>query len=366
MTLMLRQPWEYHLLALAEQAKQTLLPAAPARTADEMALAAAYDHCEALTAQHSRSFYTASRLLPVQKRRYVRALYAFCRSTDDIVDCPSDNTSQRLDAWRERTLSWRADESDFLVLAWRDMCRQATMPLGYASQLIDGVARDLEQTRYATFDELVVYCYGVASTVGLMSMHILGYESEEATPYAIKLGVALQLTNILRDVAEDWQRGRLYLPLDELAEFGLSEDDIAQGQTETRMVWRPNQIALCTHSGRFPNLLTLGWNSQWLDAHQVCLAAPLRFPQVPGLLGVEPERGRVAKQARQAQSHQRGDRPLLAQQLVNGLARHSQRRSQRTGRQSVVRHEVLAQHLARMRRWDQSWFRVRDGHRHYT
>jgi 15-cis-phytoene synthase len=110
------------------------------------------------------------------------------------------------------------------------MCRQTAMPLGYASQLIDGVARDLEQTRYATFEELAIYCYGVASTVGLMSMHILGYESDDAIPYAIKLGVALQLTNILRDVAEDWRRGRLYLPLDELAEFGLSEDDVAQGQ----------------------------------------------------------------------------------------------------------------------------------------
>ncbi len=236
MTLTLRQPWEYHLLTLAEQARQTLLPASAARTADEMALAAAYDHCEALTAEHSRSFHMASRLLPAQKRRFVRALYAFCRVTDDIVDHPGLGVEENLRVWRLHTLEWHAAESDLTALAWRDMCRQTAMPLGYASQLIDGVARDLAQTRYAAFDDLAVYCYGVASTVGLMSMHILGYESEEATPYAIKLGVALQLTNILRDVAEDWRRGRLYLPLDEMAEFGLSEEDIAQGRMDER--WR--------------------------------------------------------------------------------------------------------------------------------
>jgi 15-cis-phytoene synthase len=236
MTLTLRQPWEHHLLALAQQARQTLLTASAAKTSDDVQLALAYDHCEALTAEHSRSFYMASRLLPAQKRRYVRALYAFCRATDDIVDYPDADTQETLQVWREHTLHWRAGEDDLTVLAWRDMCRQTAMPLGYASQLIDGVARDLEQTRYATFEELAIYCYGVASTVGLMSMHILGYESDDAIPYAIKLGVALQLTNILRDVAEDWRRGRLYLPLDELAEFGLSEDDVAQGQVDER--WR--------------------------------------------------------------------------------------------------------------------------------
>ena len=280
MTLTLRQPWEHHLLALAEQARQTLLPASAARTADELALAAAYDHCEALTAQHSRSFYTASRLLPAQKRRFVRALYAFCRVTDDIVDYPGPGVEKNLHAWRGHTLEWHAGENDLTVLAWRDMCRQTAMPLGYASQLIDGVARDLEQTRYATFDDLAVYCYGVASTVGLMSMHILGYESEEATAYAIKLGVALQLTNILRDVAEDWRRGRLYLPLDELAAFGLSEDDIAQGQVDER--WRSFMrfqiertrrlyaeaepgIALLHRDGRFSTAAAAGLYAAILD-----------------------------------------------------------------------------------------------------
>ncbi|MEO8396555.1 MAG: squalene/phytoene synthase family protein, partial [Chloroflexota bacterium] len=96
--------------------------------------------------------------------------------------------------------------------------------------------RDLTQTRYQSFDELTEYCYGAASTVGLMSMHIVGFVSQAAVPYAVKLGIALQLTNILRDVGEDWRMGRLYLPLDELSAFDLSESDIAAGRVDDR--WR--------------------------------------------------------------------------------------------------------------------------------
>jgi phytoene synthase len=96
----------------------------------------------------------------------------------------------------------------------------------YAEQLIDGVARDLTTARYATFDDLAAYCYGAASTVGLLSMHIIGFAGREAILYAVKLGVALQLTNILRDVREDWDAGRVYLPQDELAESGVSDADI--------------------------------------------------------------------------------------------------------------------------------------------
>jgi len=96
--------------------------------------------------------------------------------------------------------------------------------------MIDGVARDLFQSRYQTFDELTTYCYGVASTVGLMSMHIVGFNNNDAVPYAIKLGVALQMTNILRDVGEDYQNGRLYLPREELIFYGIHESDIAEGR----------------------------------------------------------------------------------------------------------------------------------------
>ena len=103
-------------------------------------------------------------------------------------------------------------------------------------QLLDGVERDLVQRRYNTFEDLSVYCYNVASTVGLMSMHITGFSLRDAIPYAIKLGVALQLTNILRDIGEDWAAGRLYLPLEELSLFQLSEDDLAAKTVDDR--WR--------------------------------------------------------------------------------------------------------------------------------
>ncbi len=126
-------------------------------------------------------------------------------------------------------MSWHPPKHDLVAIAWADARANYNIPQRYAEQLIDGVARDLYQARYDTFEELTTYCYGVASTVGLMSMHITGYKGEEAVRYAVKLGVALQLTNILRDVAEDWQRNRVYLPQTELSEYGLSEADIARG-----------------------------------------------------------------------------------------------------------------------------------------
>jgi phytoene synthase len=110
-------------------------------------------------------------------------------------------------------------------------------------QLIDGVNRDISQTRYQTFDELTTYCYGVASTVGLMSMYIVGFNTTKAVPYAIKLGVAMQMTNILRDVGEDYRNGRLYLPLEEIALYGIRESDIAAGRnTETWRLFMKFQI----------------------------------------------------------------------------------------------------------------------------
>ena len=203
---------------------------------DQNALQRAYDYAESLTAFHSRSFHLASGLLPADKRRAVRALYAFCRVSDDIVDSPNGNADTELAEWRRRALAAHPPAYDPVALAWADTRRRYQIPLRYAEQLIDGVARDLHQERYETFEDLAAYSYGVASTVGLMSMHIVGFSSPEAIPYAIKLGVALQTTNILRDVGEDWRAGRLYLPLDELEGFGLAEEDIATGRVGNR--WR--------------------------------------------------------------------------------------------------------------------------------
>jgi len=239
--------WETSLLDKAQRAITShtqrglrTVEDALAHNPDHCYLERAYQVCEQITQQNSRTFYLASRLLPAPKRRAVRALYAFCRTSDDLVDRASaSDPRQALDAWRHRTMShtYVGESQDALVAAaWSDTRRRFSIPFLYAEQLIDGVSADLGTVRYETFDQLADYCYGVASTVGLMSMHITGFCGPEAIPYAIRLGVALQLTNILRDVAEDWRNGRLYLPLTELRNFGLSEGDIATGRVDSR--WR--------------------------------------------------------------------------------------------------------------------------------
>ncbi len=236
MTAITNNAWESPLISLAHEAWHAVTPARQRAQADQATLEQAYAFCEAITAYHSRSFHLASALLELEQRRAVRALYAFCRTTDDIVDTTMNQAHSLLQIWRDRALSWQPPEHDLVALAWADTRSKFNIPQRYIEQLIDGVARDLAQNRYATFEELTTYCYGVASTVGLMSMHIIGYESEKAIRYAVKLGVALQLTNILRDVAEDWERGRVYLPQEELKQHGLSEADLAAGTVDNR--WR--------------------------------------------------------------------------------------------------------------------------------
>lgn len=239
-------PWEERLLDLAYQPLASLAsrdqPAPIA--ADARTLALAYAHSAALTQKHSKTFYLASGLLPAEMRPAVRALYAFCRVSDDLVDADAGDLGRgaarrrlaRLEAWRRRALSDDPHKDSPVALAWADTRARYRIPAGYAHQLLDSVARDLRVTRYSTFDDLAEYAYGVASTVGLMAMHIVGFSGEEAIPYAVKLGIALQLTNILRDVGEDWRSGRLYLPLDELDAFGLSETGVAEGNVDHR--WR--------------------------------------------------------------------------------------------------------------------------------
>lgn len=224
----MQHAWERNLLELAYEALHFELPVKPA-SFDKTLLDNAYAFCEHVTSANSRSFHLASALLAKGKRRAVRALYAFCRVSDDIVDRSPTDQAQLLEGWRQRATATHPPADDPVAVAWADSRLRYQVPIRYAEQLIDGVARDLHQNRYRSFAELAEYCYGVASTVGLMSMHIIGFAGEEAIPYAIKLGVALQMTNILRDVGEDWRTGRLYLPQDELADFGLSEQDLDLG-----------------------------------------------------------------------------------------------------------------------------------------
>lgn len=229
--------WEPELLSLAYEGLDTVKRADSKTVFDRTLLEKSYHYCKNVTARHSRSFYLASSLLPRHKQQAVRALYAFCRVTDDIVDKSTGNAQEMLASWCRRVLTPPEPTEDNLVaVAWADTQHRYTIPRRYIEQFIDGVARDLQKTCYATFADLATYAYGVAATVGLMSMHITGFCGAEAIPYAVKLGVALQITNILRDVGEDWQAGRLYLPTDELERFRLTEADLNAEQVNDR--WR--------------------------------------------------------------------------------------------------------------------------------
>jgi phytoene synthase len=223
--------WENRLLALAGNIPHPNTRPFFSYWAGDASLRRAYKEAEKITAEHSKSFHFASGLLPEEKRSAVRALYAFCRTVDDIVDESADEERDtQLDYWRTLVETASFADDDLIAAAWADTLTRYHIPRHYALQLIDGVARDLSQARYQTFEELATYCYGVASTVGLMSMYIVGFHTNEAVPYAIKLGVALQMTNILRDIGEDYQNGRLYLPREELVFYGIQESDISEGR----------------------------------------------------------------------------------------------------------------------------------------
>ncbi len=198
-------------------------------------LNAAYETCRQITAHHSKSFYLASELLPKDKRRAVRAFYAFCRRSDDIVDVTGVDHGYSLDGWTAAARHAHVPDDDPVLLAWNDTRARYAIPQVYIDELLEGVRMDLTVNRYATFDDLWLYCYRVAATVGLVSMHIVGFSSEDAIPYAIKSGVALQMTNILRDVGEDAQRGRIYLPLEDLERFGYSEHDLMAEVIDARL-----------------------------------------------------------------------------------------------------------------------------------
>jgi len=230
------QTWERTLLPLAYEAEHQVVAPTPVPVSDTALLDRAYAYCDAITSTQSRTFHMATGLLPPRKRRAMRALYAFCRLSDDIVDCSQENAEVSLATWRRKALAPAPPRGDLVAVAWADTRFRYEIPQSYAEQLVDGLGRDLCQKCYRTFEEVVTYAYGVASTVGLMSMHIIGFAGEQAIPYAIKLGIALQITNILRDIEEDWRAGRVYLPMDELTAYGLTEADLDRGQVDDR--WR--------------------------------------------------------------------------------------------------------------------------------
>ena len=192
----------------------------------------AYDHCQRVAQEHARNFYYAFRTLPRGKRRAIYAAYAFCRLCDDIADddLPTDEKERRFARVRQLLAESENGRShDPVFAALIDASRSYEIPRGYFHQVIEGVEMDLTLNRFQNFEELRGYCYKVASVVGLICLEVFGYDDPEAKEYAIDLGIAMQLTNILRDVKEDAERGRIYIPLDEMGSFGYSERELMAG-----------------------------------------------------------------------------------------------------------------------------------------
>ncbi len=210
----------------------------------------AYEVCRKITAKYSKTFYLGTLLMPEEKRRAIWAIYVWCRRTDELVDGPraASTTGETLDAWERRLEGVFAGKAmDNFDLALVDALKRYPIDIQPFRDMIAGQRMDLRRSRYETFEDLNLYCYRVAGTVGLMTTPVMGIDTTNATtPWyagdidpteqAIALGIANQLTNILRDVGEDARRGRIYLPLEDLALFNYTEEDLFNSVLDDR--WR--------------------------------------------------------------------------------------------------------------------------------
>ncbi len=203
-------------------------------------LEADYARCAEITRRSTSNFYYAFMLLPAERRRALHAVYAFCRFIDDIADDEAaGDAASLLRRWREELERvYTGTPTRAISRALADSVRHFNIPRDYFEELIAGVEMDLTRKRYANFEDLRLYCYRVASVVGLICIEIFGYTNPAARIYAEKLGIAFQITNILRDVKEDALRNRIYLPLEDLARFGVTEEQILHS------IYSPNFVRL--------------------------------------------------------------------------------------------------------------------------
>ncbi|MBI1936838.1 MAG: presqualene diphosphate synthase HpnD [Ignavibacteriales bacterium] len=188
------------------------------------------DQSKQISKESRSSFYYAFSLLPPEKRDAMNTVYAFCRKTDDIVDegnLPDEIRYERLRKWRVEFQKALYGQSDYSLLnRLAEIIRRFNIPIEPFFELIIGMEMDLQRKRYVSFDDLTQYCYRVASTVGLMCIEIFGYKNKSAKDYAVNLGVAMQLTNILRDVGTDADSGRIYLPQQDILNYNYSEPEL--------------------------------------------------------------------------------------------------------------------------------------------
>ena len=215
-----------------------------------ISVAEAYEYCRLITAEYAKTFYLGTLLMPKEKRKAIWAIYAWCRNTDELVDGAGAalTTDSTLIDWEQKLKStFEGIPIDNADVALADAIHNFPIEIQPFQDMIAGQKMDLYRNRYDSFDELKLYCYRVAGTVGLMSNAVLGVKKGfSGVPWerrqrfynpekeAISLGIAMQLTNILRDIGEDAQRDRIYLPLEDLAAFGYSEKDLFLGVNDDR------------------------------------------------------------------------------------------------------------------------------------
>jgi phytoene synthase len=202
-----------------------------------------YDECKRLNALHGKTYYLATLLLPAAKRPPVHALYGFARFADEIVDDLASTLSpqEKADAlrtWGETVLSdlRKGESSDLIGRALVDTVKTYSIPLDYFDAFMTSMAMDLTVTRYKTYEDLMTYVYGSAVVIGLEMLPILGYSDPRAIEAATALGTAFQLANFIRDIGEDIDRGRIYMPLDDLARFGVSEEMLLKRELTPEIV----------------------------------------------------------------------------------------------------------------------------------
>lgn len=200
----------------------------------EKSFKSAFASARLVTSHYAKSFYFSARFLPPYRRWAVYALYNFCRYVDNLIDIPRNRSEDQLIAEvaclrHELEMAYQQGESEHPVIKpFILVAQKFAIPKAYPLDLLNGVEMDIRFRGYDTFDQLYVFCYRVAGVVGLMMTHILGYRDQQAFFYAEKLGVAMQLTNILRDVQEDKNMGRIYFPREEMKQYQVNEEDFFQ------------------------------------------------------------------------------------------------------------------------------------------
>jgi phytoene synthase len=208
----------------------------------------AYKHCRAITRYHAKTFYLATRFLPNEKQRGIFAIYGMCRYLDNLVDDGEDlildkkisltQIDQKLNEFKinlDKVYNGKK-VNDPILIAYADMLKNYKVDKELPLQLIDGVRQDLDKTRFLNFKEIYDYSYKVASVVGLMTSEVFGYSSDEALQRATDLGIAMQLTNILRDIGEDLLRDRIYIPKEELEMFNITEEELFNKEISDKFI----------------------------------------------------------------------------------------------------------------------------------